>query len=239
MRRKGYKRFFFCNNKSSSSCSNCCVGNSVSRESSYDSEKADLQATVRIQNALNEFKNDSQSRSEILENEVIKESRVCLDEFIEDLKKYNKIKYGKRSLNINISSIEHENRQTEDQIHGFITKRVIKRISLDDSECCNILKMEAGEEKTQKLNDFYMTVLKEAVSELSGLLRDTMEKQTNIVEDKIQQRIDSVVDMCESKTEEFKKIQKMKDVDESKIENEQIKLSHKVALCMYGISILD
>lgn len=56
---------FFCSNS-------CCVGNSVSKEERYDSEKADLQATVRIQNALNEFKNDSQTKSDRLENDIIK-----------------------------------------------------------------------------------------------------------------------------------------------------------------------
>lgn len=223
---------FFCSNS-------CCVGNSVSKEERYDSEKADLQATVRIQNALNEFKNDSQTKSDRLENDIIKESRVYLDEFIEDMKKYNDIKYGNRTLNINISSIERDNRKTENQIHGYITKRVIKRISLDDTECCEILKMDAGSAKTQKLNDFYKKVLKDAVKELSNLIRDAMEKQTDSVEDKIQQRIDSIVDVCETKTVEFEKIQNLKNKDEEKVEQEQIRLSHYISLCDCGLSILE
>lgn len=223
----------FCNDS-------CCVGNSSGGSTeSYDSKSADLEATLKVQKALDEFRSDTQSRSAKLENEIIKDSRESLDNFIDELRTYNKIRYGNKRLNINLSNIEREHRKTEDKIHGFIIKRVSKRISLDDSECLEILKLEPGAEKTKKLDEFYKKVLKEAVKELMDVLRDTMEKQTDIVEDKIQQRIDSIVDVCETKTADFEKIQKLKEKDESKIEQEQIRLSHYVALCEYGMSILD
>lgn len=223
---------FFCSDS-------CCVGNSTKREESYDVNTADLQATVKIQKALTEFRSDTQSRSAKLENEIIKESRESLDNFIDELRTYNNIRYGNRRLNINISSIEREQRNTEDQIHGFIVKRVIKRISLDDNECCEILKLNPGSEKSNKLDAFYKKVLQEAVNELSHILRNTMENQTDSVEKRIQQRIDGIVDVCETKTVNFEKIQKMKMNDEDKIEQEQMRLSHYIALCDYGLSILD
>lgn len=222
---------FFCSD-------NCCVGNSSKNQESYDSNSADLEATLRIQKALDEFRSDTQSRSTKLENNIIKESRESLDNFIDELRSYNNIRYGNIRLNINLSSIEREQRKTEDEIHGFIVKRVIKRISLDDTECCEILKLDPGEEKSKKLDDFYKKVLKEAITELTNVLRDTMEKQTDFVEEKIQQRIDGIVDVCETKTVNFEKIQKIKNKDESKMEQEQIRLSHNVALCEFGLSIL-
>lgn len=227
----------------------CCIGNwpwkkpksssSGGRTSSYDSEKADLEATVKVQQALTDFRTETQGRSETFENDIIKQSRASLDEFIAELKTYNKIKYCNKKLDINISNIEREQRKTEDQIHGFITKKVSKRVSLDDDECLEILKLNPGAEKTKKLDEFYRKVLKEAVSELTNVIRDTMEKQTDVVEDRIQHRIDSIIDMCESKTVDFEKIQKLKTKDESKIEEEQIRLSNYVALCDLGLSILE
>lgn len=225
-------RKFFCNDS-------CCVGKSSKSQESYDVNKADLEATLRVQKALDEFRSDAQSRSTKLENGIIKESRESLDSFIDELRTYNSIRYGNRRLNINLTNIEREQRKTEDQIHGFIVKRVIKRISLDDTECCDILKLDPGTEKSKKLDEFYKKVLKEAINELTQVLRETMEKQTDSVEDRIQQRIDGIVDVCEAKTVNFEKIQKMKANDESKIEQEQIRLSHYVALCDYGLSILS
>ena len=228
---------------------NCCVGNIIRKikeffkgssgsssggdTESYDRDKADIEMTLRAQQALTDFRTDTQSRSEQLENDIVKESREYLDEFLAELRRYNKIQYGRKRLNLN--SLERENSKTEDMIHGFIVKRVSKRISLDDDECTNILKMDPGDEKKEALDAFYKKVLKEAISDLSKELRNSMEKQTDNVEDKIQQRIDSIVEICETKSDEFERIQKVKESDEAKMESEQLRLSYFIALCDYGI----
>ena len=209
------------------------------RTESYDSTVADLEATVKVQNALTMFREDTRTRSEDFENDVIRESREALDEFICELKKYNKIRYGNNRLNLNIGSIERENRKTEDKIHGFIVKRVSKRISLDDTECLEILKLNAGADKEKKMDAFYQKVLKEAVGELTDILKEAMEKQTETVEDSIQTRIDSIVSTVEIKAIEFKEIQNAKDKDEAAMEKEQVRLSHLISLCDYGLSFID
>ena len=235
----------------------CCIGNccvfaklkewlggssrgssSGGRTESYDDKSAELEATIKVQNALTQFRDDTRNRSERLENEIIKESRETLDDFLNDVKKYNNIKYGGNRLNVNLSQIERENRKTEDKIHGFIVKRVAKRVSLDDDECLAILKLNAGKEKENKLDEFYKKVLKEAIKDLEEVLRDAMEKQTDIVEDHISSRIENVVSIVTNKTNDFNKIQQVKNSDESKMEQEQIKLSHIVAMCNQGLSLL-
>ena len=228
----------------------CCVVNLIGRikdffkssgsssggnEDNYDCEKASMEQTIKVQDSLTKFRTDTQSRSEQLENDIVKESREYLDEFLADLRRYNKIQYGRKRLNLNLNSLERENRKTEDMIHGFIVKRVIKRISLDDAECTDILKMDRGKKKEEALDAFYKKVLKEAISDLSKELRNSMEKQTDNVEDKIQQRIDSIVEICETKSDEFERIQKVKESDEAKMESEQLRLSYFIALCDYGI----
>ncbi|MBR6622313.1 MAG: hypothetical protein IKK91_00200 [Ruminococcus sp.] len=235
---------------------NCCVGqvirdtikkifggssgsSSGGRTESYDRDTSTLEETIKVQNALSEFKSDTQGRSAKLENDIVKESRESLDAFIADLRKYNKIKYGNRRLNVNISNIERENRKTEDKIHGFIIKRVSKRISLDDSECIEILKMDAGKEKETALDNFYKKVLKEAISELSDELSSNIETQSDNICDKIQQRIDNIVDICEAKTVEFESISKVKESDEDNMEQEQIRLTNIVALCDLALELAE
>lgn len=228
---------------------NCCIGDffgskskgssSGGKTESYQADTADLQATIRVQSALTEFRTDTQSRSTKLENEIVKESREYLDSFLEDMRRYNKIRYGNKRLNINLSKIERDNRKTEDEIHGFIVKRIIKRISLDDTECQKILEMEPGKEKEKSLDQFYKKVLKEAVLELSDKLRANMEKQTDTICDRIQQRIDNIIDVCETKTEDFERIRLVKEAGESEVEAEQFRLSHTVSLCELGLSYLS
>ena len=152
--------------------------------------------------------------------------------------RYNKIRLGRRKLNINIRNIERENRKTEDMIHGFIVSRVIKRVSLDDIECVEILKMDAGKEKEKKFDDYYIKVLKEAVNELSDELVKNIEKQSDNICERIQQRIDGIVDVCETKMAEFENISKVKEADEEKMEQEQIRLSNAVAMCDLALDII-
>ena len=206
---------------------------------SYQADTATLQATIKVQKALTEFSSDTQNRSSELEIEIVKESREYLDAFLDDLRKYNKIRYGNRRLNINLSHIERENRKTEDKIHGFIVNRVKRRVSMDNDECADILAMDPGKQKEDKVDEFYKKVLKEAVLELSDELRTNMETQTDNVCDRIQHRIDSIVDVCEAKAEEFDRVRELKECGEAEIEGEQIRLSHFVAMCEFGLSQLD
>ena len=119
----------------------CCVINLIGRikdffkssgsssggnDDNYDREKASMEQTIKVQNSLTKFRTDTQSRSAKLENEIVNESREYLDEFLSELRRYNKIQYGRKRLNLNLNSLERENRKTEDMIHGFIVKRVSK-----------------------------------------------------------------------------------------------------------------
>ena len=142
-------------------------------------------------------------------------------------------------LNIDLFNIERENRKLEDKIHGFIVNRVSKRISLDDKECLKLLKLDAGSQKEKKLNEFYKKVLKEAVEDLTKVLREAMEGQTNIVEGYISGRIESIMNTVENKTNDFNTIQQLKNSDESRMEREQVRLSHFIVMCDCGLKILN
>ena len=142
-------------------------------------------------------------------------------------------------MNLDVGNIEREQRKTEDKIHGFIVKRIAKRVSIDDDECLTILKLDPGSEKTKQMDAFYRKYLKEAIRELTDLLRDAMEKQTQIVEDRLQSRIDSIIYTVENKSSEFEKIQQIKEKDETKMEQEQIRLSHLISICDYGLQQLN
>ena len=101
----------------------------------------------------------------------------------------------------------------------FLYKSLLMIICLLGAAACG-----DGKKKEEALDAFYKKVLKEAISDLSKELRNSMEKQTDNVEDKIQQRIDSIVEICETKSDEFERIQKVKESDEAKMESEQYSL---------------
>ena len=212
---------------------------SVGSTASYDEQTASVAETYKLQQELSKFREDTRVRSDRFENDVIRESRRYLDALMTEVRKYNKIRYGGSVLNVNLVQMERENRKTEDQIHGFIVSRIVERISLDDEECKSILKLDPGRQKTRRLNEFYRKVLKEALTELKDLLREAMKNQVLIVEDHIVGRMDTITYTVTSKTNEFNKIQDIKDTDESKMEQEQIRLSYLIAMCDKSCAIMD
>lgn len=226
---KALKEFFFGKSEGSSS---------GGRTESYAPDTASIEATIRVQQALTQFRDDTQKRGTQVENDIIKSSRQYMDEFLDELKNYNNISYGNARLNINLQDLQRKNRATEDKIHGYITSRVIKRMSLDDAECLEILKMEAGKAKEDAFDRFYTKILKEALRELSVELKDRMKEQTATVCDTIQVRLDNILTTWNTKTEEFERIKEIKESDEAKMEQEQMRLSYFVALCDNGLALL-
>lgn len=234
---------------------NCCVGKAIKdfvkklfnksegsasggRTESYTPDTSSIEATIRVQQALTQFRDDTQKRGTLVENDIIKSSRQYMDEFLDELKKYNNISYGNARLNINLQDMQRKNRATEDKIHGFITSRVIKRMSLDDAECLEILKMDAGQAKEDAFDKFYTKILKEALSDLSVELKDRMKEQTATVCDTIKARLDNILTTWNTKTEEFERIKEIKESDEAKMEQEQMRLSYFIALCDNGLDLL-
>ena len=101
------------------------------------------------------------------------------------------------------------------------------------------MRLDPGRQKTRRLNEFYRKVLTEALTELKDLLREAMKNQVLIVEDHIVGRMDTITYTVTSKTNEFNKIQDIKDTDESKMEQEQIRLSYLIAMCDKSCAIMD
>ena len=208
-------------------------------EESYDPTKAQLESTMRINNALTEFRLDVEMTSDDVERDVIRLSRESLDEFVEQLREYNKITYGERRLNINLNALERDNRRTEDEVHGYIKKRVLKRVSLDDSECLEILKMDKGEEKRRKMDAFFQKILRDAINELCDMLRKNMTTQSENVADRIQSRIDDIVRSVTEKSKKFKEVEKMKQSNEKGLEQQQAEFAYLVSVCEYGLYLCN
>lgn len=211
---------------------------SYAREDSYDSQTASLQETMRINQSLTEFRLDIERESDQLERDVIKESRYTLDQFLKSIRAYNNKIYGGRKLNINIDAIERENRDTEDMIHGYIKKRVQKRVSLDDNECLEILKMQKGSQKSAAMKRFMDKVLRDALSDLSNELRKITYKQCDNVIDKIQSRLYDIEESSADAVTQFEAISLMRESDEVGLETKKAEYMCNISMCEYAIAVL-
>lgn len=96
------------------------TGRTISETDSYNANTAELRETVKIQQALTEFRVKSEKRCDSLEEAVLKESRSYVDDMVDFLKSINEKRYAGKKLRLNIERLERSNRETEDIIRGGI-----------------------------------------------------------------------------------------------------------------------
>lgn len=210
----------------------------ISEEDVRDVDNMTLQETIRINNALTDFRLQSETQSDNLENEIIKRARNGLDQFLDMIKKQNKKTFAGRKLNLNISAIERDNRETEDMIHGFIKKRVLKEVSLDNTKCREVLQMEKGDAKKKAMDDFLKDVTSTAITDLSKELKKVIYRQSENIEDKVQVRIDEIEVSLNENMKKFDKIKSLKETDSAALEAEKLELSSVSAVCSMGMALL-
>lgn len=204
---------------------------STGREDSYDPEKAMLAETIRINDILTKFRVEIEGQCDQIEKDILKNCRTSLDLLIDDIKLINQKEYGGKKLGINLDRIIKENRQTEDLIHGYVKRKVQKRVSVDDKECLEILKMQSGIDKENRMKEFSRNVIKTATTELGDQIAENIRRQIDNICDNIQVRLDSVVGESEVMLYKFIEIERLKNIDEAGFNEEMTKIGYKVAVC--------
>ena len=208
----------------------------VAQQEAYDPEKARLVETVRINNALTEFVNRISVLSDKVEREALESSREYLDDLIDYLRKINQKEYAGQKLNINLERIQRYSRQVEDTIRSYIKRYVKKRVSTDDAECLEILKMNNDtkdeiNEKSKRMELFLNKVLKEAMSGLSKEIRRKLKEQSDFISEQIEERLELYNMIAQEKVKNCQNILSLKGKDEEKLQINMITVIYKQSLC--------
>ena len=78
--------------------------------------------------------------------------------------------------------LKREKTKVKQTISGAIKNPLAKRMSLDDTECLKILKMDAGSEKTKAMSSFSKKIINEALDNLANQVRMSMNEQIADIE---------------------------------------------------------
>lgn len=212
---------------------------SVGRMDSYDENIAEANMVIMVQEALTAFRTRSENAADRLENDVLRESREYLDRLLDFLGNINENEYGGQSLDLKLDRVERDARKTEDIIHGYIKRKIQKRVSLDDEECKDILKMEKGQEKEKAMTVFLNKIIKEALTGLAGEVKKSLKIQLNNIEDQINSKIEAYKILTKSKLDQFQEIQGIKNKDEKALLEKVYELEYHCALCEVGNQIME
>lgn len=147
----------------------------VSGTREYDKQSASVSQTVNMSQILSSFSIGLQAQADTIERNCVVESQRYFEDLISELdssKSYIKVNRLKATLN-----------SVKSSINGSLKKHLAKRVSLDDSECLQILQMSVGRGKESAMNSFGKKVISEALNTLSEQIKNIIREQNEEIQE--------------------------------------------------------
>ena len=151
----------------------------VAEERSYKKETANIYSTDRLNEILVSFSEGYYQQATDIENACIENVKNYYGDIIQMLKQASKT----TKIDSNLKRLEREKSRIGNHVHGAIKDQLAKKMSLDNTQCLEILKMDAGEEKREAMTRFSQKIISEALDNLSKQVRRTLDEQMEWIED--------------------------------------------------------
>ena len=200
------------------------VSKNTGKTDRYDKERARLEETKRINMILTEFSLNLENKADEIEKTAIKESKVYFEQLI------NELNNSKSDTGINVSRIERTMARVEREIKGNLKTYISKRVSIDDSECLEILKLEAGYKKENEMKKFSEKILQQGLNNLVKDIKEVIKEQNDIVTEVIEERLEDINSNLDRKIKDFNLLESSKLKTEKEVEKVKEELNLKIKL---------
>ena len=151
----------------------------IAKESSYDKDAADVFTTERLNEILVSFSEGNLRQCEKLEEQCIREVQKYCNALTGLVRKSP----GFTEYASSLKRVERSLSRIHGMITGSVKEPLAKRMSLDDSECLRILKMDSGEKKEEEIRKFSRKIINEALDNLGRKVREAIREQTGELEE--------------------------------------------------------
>ncbi len=191
---------------------------SVDKKSSID----DIEHIIEI---FADFKEQVHIKAVEIENAANEE----INFYIEELKSVLIENHDKVSMyGIRISRIEKKIYKIATGINGSIDCEISKRVSLDNVECGNIMKMLSGTKKEKAMSEFMNHTIREALSVYCDDFKENMEE----IYDEVEEEVIGVVEHLQNLT-----VKNLKDMETISADNYQETAEKVVAQSEFVLDI--
>lgn len=160
----------------------CCVGDSSSPSSSVDHAKEVADELAALCDRADKIATED-------EENILKTLNLGIGSFLNMVEEINKNIYGGRSLNINIKGIREKKEKLENDVKGYIGRRLRDRLVLTDKEVSVIIREKDKSERKKNFEEFFQKIVNDAREGLSEKIAETSQEQRDIVTSAIKQRL--------------------------------------------------
>lgn len=169
----------------------------ISEEEAYEKNTANIYSTDRLNEILVTFSEGYYQQATAIENACIESVENYYEAIIQLLEDSS----DKVKSNANLKRVRRAKTKIAGNIKGAIKEPLAKRMSLDDSECLAILKMDSGEEKRKAMTLFTQKIIQSALENLAEKVRNSLEEQMEWIEDYL-------INMSEEQEKAFSNLKK-------------------------------
>ena len=209
------------------------VQDEIASQKGFSPEKSQADDIQKLNEMLVEYRSNISKAADDLEREMIVEYSEELNEIMAVFEEYNKTLKVART-----ESIQRRFNRLNKDLRGTFEKYISRRISFDDPELTGILKLPAGELKSQRLQEFKKKVFIEATNDIIARIRDAVDDFSETVEDTFAEHLDRAEQAVEEKKEAFEKLTSGSDGDTNAAENVYIKADYLIAVCSYAEALI-
>ena len=150
-------------------------------------DKSDIADVQRLNGILLEYRNEVKRVATDLENDIIED---CNDVFEKIM---NLFESANESYEIyRVERMKRRFERIEGHISGAFERHVARRISLDDRECSEILRMLPGEAKGQRMQELKKKVFIEVVDDITSKINEVIDELFEDIDDAIQHRLETI-----------------------------------------------
>lgn len=166
-------------------------GNIAKKTGETDSvnDNSSLDNIDRITNIFTDFKGQAHTKAVEIENAVAKEVDYYVEE-LHDILDANADKVEK--YNIHTKRIERQIDKIASKVNGTIDNELSKKVSLDNTECKEIVKMIPGSKKEDAMNTFLNKSVSSALEVCCAEIRSSLEEIYEDVETEIVGAVDTI-----------------------------------------------
>ena len=200
----------------------------IARQKGVNPEKSSVDEIAELNKLLMEYRQNISSAADSMEREMVVECSMMLQDIMDLFDEYNQNLKILRS-----DSVRRKFGRESKGLKGTFAEYVQKRISLDDTECVKILKLPAGELKSQRLQEMKQSVFVEASNEIISRIKDTVDDFSETVENAFLEHLDRAEEQVAEKTSTFEELNKISEKDTHAVESVLLKADYLLAISSY------
>lgn len=159
-------------------CSN--VGKKVGNINATENHRIEsVHKVTEINNILVEFSEDMNDRAKDIENTCIQYVEDYFDSILKLIDEQSTdIKEG-----INLTRLKRTRKKIHNAINGCIQYEIAEKISIDNMECMEILKIKSAEERSTRMEKYCAKVVKTSINKLDRKVQKILQKQNEEIAD--------------------------------------------------------